>query len=488
MISEKTQSWLMDFILLTLGIILLYGLFLGSYPLSVPDEARYAEIPREMLANHNFITPYLNGVKYFEKPALFYWLQAGALQLFGLQEWATRLVNVSMALLGCLLTYSGGRLLFDRRSGLLASIILATSALYFGMAHIITLDMTFSVLLSACLLFFLLAVKNPGEKPPRIFCYSAYVMAALAMLTKGLAGIVLPGVVIGAWILLLNEWRLLKNIYLPSGMLIFLTLVLPWHFLVQQQNPEFFHFYFIEQHFLRYLTTYAKRYQPVWFFVPILLAGLLPWTAFLPQAIKYHWPLHWATRQQQRIGLFLLLWAALIFLFFSFSDSKLIPYILPLFPPLALLVGHYLSAGWQGGRQFSFIASGAIIFYLILASQYHRIDMGSIKPLAQIVKPLLKPGSEIACYKKYYQDLPYYLRQQVTVVDWSGELAFGMQHQDTSAWMIDSKKFWRQWQSDKLVFMIIDQKKYQGLQRTTHYSFQVLAKTKKDLLVTNHAL
>jgi 4-amino-4-deoxy-L-arabinose transferase-like glycosyltransferase len=170
--------------------------------------------------------------------------------------------------------------------------------------------------------------------------------AGLAVLAKGLIGIVFPMMIIGIWILLTNQWRLLKQCYLATGILLFLLIVLPWHILVQSRNPEFFQFYFIDQQFLRYSTLIAQRYQPDWFFIPIFIAGFLPWICFLPQAIVNHFPRNWQQFKEKNNYIFLLLWVGLIFIFFSFSHSKLIPYILPIFPALALLTGHYLSTHW----------------------------------------------------------------------------------------------------------------------------------------------
>src|SRR3990172_13095445 len=150
------NSWLRDVVLLGALITLLFGFMLGSRPLTTPDEGRYSEIPREMLINGDFVTPRLNHIIYLEKPPLFYWIQAGSLKLLGNNLWATRIPNALIALLGCLLVYVTARQLFDRRTGILASLILATSLLYFSIAHLITLDMTVTVLLSAGLFSFLL--------------------------------------------------------------------------------------------------------------------------------------------------------------------------------------------------------------------------------------------------------------------------------------------------------------------------------------------
>lgn len=341
--SDTRPRWQQDILLLTAILSIFFSVLTGIRPLSVPDEARYSEIPREMVVTGDYVTPRLNTIKYFEKPALFYWVQAGAIRLFGLSEWAVRLPTLLLGLIGCLATYATTRMLFDRRSGWFASMVLSTSILYFVMAHTITLDMTISVFITLCLSAFIVAVDMPLGLRRNILLWSAYAFAALAMLTKGLVGILLPATVIGSWILLCNQWQVLTRIQLFSGLFIFAAIAAPWHILVQHANAEFFHFYFIEQQFLRYLTLYAKRYQPDWFFIPILMLGFFPWIAFLFQALRHHWPASWQNRLEQKKPIFLMLWAGIIFIFFSLSKSKLIPYILPVFPPLAMLVGHYIS-------------------------------------------------------------------------------------------------------------------------------------------------
>lgn len=545
-------SWAIDFFLLTLVIGTCFVLFLGSHPLGVPDEARYAEIPREMVATGNYLTPHLNYVKYFEKPPLFYWMQASAIKLAGLSEWTLRAPNALMALFGCLLIYGVGRKLYDRRTGVAASIILATNLLYFAMAHIVTLDMTFTVLSSASLFFFLLGTQNNTQHKRSCF-YSAYAFAALAVLAKGLVGLLFPLLIVGAWLALINEWRVLRHIYLGTGLVLFLVISLPWHILVQIKNPEFFHFYFIEQHFLRYLTKWTGRYKPDWFFIPVLLGGFFPWIIFLFQAIAEHLPKSWASRQQNKKELFLLLWPLLIFIFFSFSDSKLVPYLLPIFPPLALLTAHYLTKTWDtttsvnmkryysgllvfialttGGLVFVsqhkfahidfsnarstlgylavfwtigagiatwcaeykknraafFVTAGSTAFALcLILSGVSQIDIGSIKPLVLTLQPLLKPNDQVVSYEHYYQDLPYYLQRRVTVVDWHGELTFGMQHQDTSAWMITNQQFLILWKSPQRIYAFADEKGYRHLLALMPDSLYIIAQQGKNILITNH--
>ena len=264
MILTERQSWCTDLLLLCLLIGSLFAFMLGSRPLNVPDEARYCEIPREMVATHHFMTPRINGIKYFEKPPLFYWMQAASFKTLGFSEWACRAVNALMGLLGCLGTYIVTRRLFDRKSAWFSALVLSSSLLYFAMARVVTLDMTVSVFITLTLYAILLGLPRPPDGKKRICFYAAYIFSACAVMTKGLIGLIFPGSIVLLWLIMTARWRELKQAYVPSGILLFLIIVLPWHIIVQQAHPEFFHYYFIRQQFLRYLTDVAGRYQPDW--------------------------------------------------------------------------------------------------------------------------------------------------------------------------------------------------------------------------------
>lgn len=344
---DTVQNW-QDYLFVTLAVACLFAIGLGIPPLSVPDGGRYAEIPREMIELGDYITPHLNYLKYFEKPVLFYWLQCAAIHLFGFNTWALRLPTAAMGVLGCVLTFFASVKLLDRRSAIFATLILATSLLYFFMAHFITLDMTVSVFLSATMLFFILAMQSAAHSPRRrAYAYAMYIASALAVLTKGLIGILLPGMVFFIWILVMNRWRDLKTFYIPSGILLFCAIAAPWHIIIQSRHPEFFHFYFIEQQFHRYLTYSAGRYKGPWFFIPVLILGAFPWTGFLIGAIKSALPDKLKNYKKYQLQMFLLIWAFSLFIFFSISKSQLVPYLLPIFPALAMLIGNYLHKHWD---------------------------------------------------------------------------------------------------------------------------------------------
>ena len=374
---------LRDVIALTLLLGLFFSLFLGSRALSVPDEGRYVEIPREMVVTGDWITPRLNGIKYFEKPPLFYWFESVLIKLFGLSEWSVRTGPAVFALFGCVAVYYAGARMFGRRTGLISAGVLATSLLYYVLSRLISLDMPVSVLLTASLLSFLLGTREPAGRTRRLLFRGFYAFAAMATLTKGLIGIVFPGMIILSWMLVTGEWRVLRAMYLPSGLALFLLVAAPWHILVSRANPEFFDFYFIREHFQRYLTNVHHHYKPAWFYLPILIGGLFPWSVFLVQAVRHSLPLSWAGRAERKEEIFLMLWAGIIFLFFSASSSKLIPYLLPVLPPLALLVGKYLADAWDnnpaGGFSAGLAALALMVSLLFLVFPYMaRFRPGSI--------------------------------------------------------------------------------------------------------------
>jgi 4-amino-4-deoxy-L-arabinose transferase-like glycosyltransferase len=337
------RNWL-EPMLLALVLTLWFGYELGTRALWAPDEGRYAEIAREMAASGDFVTPRLDGVPYLEKPPLLYWLTAGTMRLFGISEWTARAWPAIFALAGCLVVYFAGRGLYGRRAGLIAAAILALCPLYDFLGRSLTLDMALTAWLTAALSAFLFAARDPDARHRRWLYYAFYVAIAFAILTKGIVALAIPAMVIGAWIALMGEWRLIGRMHLPAGLVIVGAIAGPWHVLAEQANPGFSHFYFVHEHFARFLTTVHHRVQPAWFFVPVIVVGFFPWSAFLPAALR---GLRWRERREHREAWFLVLWAAIPFLFFSLSGSKLVPYVLPVLPPLALLLGDRLARAWE---------------------------------------------------------------------------------------------------------------------------------------------
>lgn len=391
---------LRDILILAVICAVPFLLFLGSLPLIDPDEGRYAEIPREMLERGDFITPTLNYVKYFEKPPLLYWLNAATIKLFGPNEFAARLPSALSGLATVLATYIIALRLFDRRTALFAALFLATAAGFVLQSRIILTDMLLTFCLTSALGAFIIAARREEwHRGGEITWYFFYIFCALAVLTKGLVGIVFPAGIIFFYILITREWRILRRMRLPSGILLFLAVSAPWFVAVSLRNPEFARFFFIHEHFERFTSTVHGRYQPFWFFVPVLAGTMLPWSFFIPGAIGRAW----RDRQHEsgRAALFLLIWAVLIFLFFSKSGSKLVPYMLPIFPPLTILIANRFNMSFEGrGRDIKLAAlllGGTLILLGSAAMGYSWLPQAT-KILAGLLPSLTAPLKQFVTY------------------------------------------------------------------------------------------
>jgi len=339
----------------TLTLILLCALAvlwfgtLSERKLVRPDEGRYAEIAREMVATGDWTTPRLNGYKYFEKPALQYWATAAAFELFGIREWTARLWSALTGFLGVLLVLHFGNRAFGPPVGALAAAVLAGSMFWAVIGHINTLDMGVSFFMSLAVLGIALAqLDDTSARERRRWMHVAWVAAALALLSKGLIGIVLPGGAFVIYVLVQRDWSRLARLHLGTGLLLFFAIAAPWFVAVSLANDEFFRFFFIQEHFERFLTKAHGRYQPAWYFIPMLAIGFSPWIVSLAPALAQAWrdAPDRSPGGKFRPARFLLIWSVLVFAFFSASGSKLPSYILPIFPALAVLVAlHAVRAG-----------------------------------------------------------------------------------------------------------------------------------------------
>lgn len=367
-LPASRSGWL----LLGLIFLLLWFGTLQYRSLFDTDEGRYAEIPREMLVTGDWITPHLNGVIYLEKPPLQYWATAAAFRVFGQHNWTARLWTALTGFLGLIVVYATGRRLFGRRAGLLGALILASSFLYLGMGHINTLDMGVTFFMTLALCSFLLAQDRPERvRRRRNWMLVAWAAMAGAFLSKGLIGLLLPGAVLVLYTLWQRDWRLWSRLHLVSGLALFLLLALPWVVLEARAVPGFLKFFFITQQFARYLTKVANRYQPWWWFIPILIIGVMPWVIQTLEVVATGWRSR-APRGQFDPQRFLWLWAVFIFVFFSLSDSKLAQYLLPIFPALALLMGDTLASGNGRGLRWTNALSLAVGIVLLLTALHLR--------------------------------------------------------------------------------------------------------------------
>jgi 4-amino-4-deoxy-L-arabinose transferase-like glycosyltransferase len=254
--------------------------------------------------------------------------------------------------------------------------------------------MALSVLMAATLFCFILGVREPPGTRRRWLFYGLYASAALATLTKGLIGFLIPGAVMFLWLLLFNQWKRLRPLHLPDGLVLFAAIAGPWHLLAAQRHPQWAEFYFINEHFRRYTDSGHGRTEPWWYFGPVLLLGLFPWLGFVSGAIREAVAGGWRRRHENVDAWYFVVWASFIFFFFSVSHSKLIPYVLPVFPPLAVLIGARLArCGAENGevrvrlglRVFSFVCGVIAVVVLVLV-----LKPGAMRDAAQAAE--LRPA------------------------------------------------------------------------------------------------
>jgi 4-amino-4-deoxy-L-arabinose transferase-like glycosyltransferase len=311
--------------------------------LAEPDETRYAEIPREMLATGDFVTPRLNGLPYFEKPPLLYWANAIAFRALGTTPWAarlpSRLAGLGTVALVVLAAGAGGR----RRDGLAAGILLLASPIGFLIARTNLTDGLLTFFLTATLLAARAAIlRRDQDSPWRWLAAAAGAAAAGAFLTKGLIALALPGLILIIWATATGRWRSLSALLASPAPLVFLVLAAPWFVCVERRHPGFLWFFFVHEHFQRFATGAAKRTGPVTYFVPVFVLGFLPGLSFFLASLRRA-----ARRADPR--LFFVVWFAVVFLFFSASQSKLPPYLFPAIPAAAVLAGGVAAATRRRG-------------------------------------------------------------------------------------------------------------------------------------------
>jgi 4-amino-4-deoxy-L-arabinose transferase-like glycosyltransferase len=336
-ISRKQLWWLI------IAVALIWFANLEYRTLIKPDEGRYAEIPREMVASGDWTTPRLNDLKYFEKPPLQYWATAIAYTAFGEHQWTSRLWTGLTGFAGIFLVWFAGSRLFGREAGGYAALLLGSSLMYVLIGHINTLDMGVTFFITLSIAGLLIGQTRVAKNEQRNWMLLAWAAMALAVLSKGLMGIVLPGAALFIYCVVERDFRVLKRMHWLPGLAVFLLIAAPWFYLVMKANPEFFGRFFIYEHYTRFTTKELGRYQPWYYFIPILLIGSVPWTLLMFDSLSRAWR---RGRQPEKLfnaERFLLIWAVFIYLFFTVSGSKLPSYLLPMFPALALLMGQRIA-------------------------------------------------------------------------------------------------------------------------------------------------
>lgn len=395
--------------ILVLGLLALWLLAtIGLRPLMLPDEGRYAGVAFAMLGG-DWLTPHLHGLPYFHKPPLMYWIDAAAMQVLGAHAFAARLAPALGAWV------MGAALWFDlrRRSGVRAATIalaaLATTPLFFGGAQFANHDMLVAGLLTVAIVCGARAIE--ADAAWRRWSVAAWTAAALAVLAKGLIGVVLPALVLVPWLLAQGRWRALPRLLHPLALLAFAAVATPWFAAMALRHPGFLDYFFLEQHVRRYAQAGFNNVQPFWFFLPVLLLLALPWTLWLPGLLR---------RRRLPPGTPLALyawWVAAVVLFFSLPASKLVGYVLPALAPLAGLLGLAAAHGraWRWALALAAVACVAIIVGVA------RHEGNSHRDIALELRQQLQPGDRVVFAGEPFFDVPFYARlpqPPVVLDDW----------------------------------------------------------------------
>jgi 4-amino-4-deoxy-L-arabinose transferase-like glycosyltransferase len=364
------------FWLLAILFTLLWAVLLAERPLLDPDEGRYAEIPREMLVGGDWVIPHLDGLAYLEKPPLQYWITAGIYSVLGVHEWTARLWTQMASLMTIAAVFVFAARTWGITAGRWAAVMLACSSLFFLLGHQLTLDASTTFFLTLALLAYCRA-QSLRDQPlranrPMLVCWAAM---SGAVLSKGLIGLLIPSTVVVLYALANRDYRAWRSLNLRLGVPLFALIVAPWFVLAAHENREFLQFFFVHEHFQRFATRSADRFQPWWYFAAVLAAGALPWLSQTVRAMLYGWRRS-TPRGSFDVRRFLWIWCIFVMVFFSASDSKLSPYILPMFPALALLFAserrapRYLDA-------VSGIALSAVVALAILVVSTTDVALGA---------------------------------------------------------------------------------------------------------------
>ena len=524
----------------------LFFFHLGTYGLWEPDEARYGEIAREMLASHDFIVPHLNYVPYIEKPPLLYWLTTLAMRLLGVNEFAARFVNALAALFGVAAICFFTAKTFDRHRAILAGAVLSTSAIYAVMAQVLTTDMLLTATMTTALYAFFLHWREGGR-----WCWLFYVAMGLAALTKGPVGVAIP--ILAATIFLWREGHLrgaIQRFHAIPGLLVTAAIAAPWFVAITIREPGFFDFYFIGEHFRRFFDANYSHDQPIYYYVPIIIGGLVPWAFAVPF-------IPWRRLTPNPARRFCVIASATIFILFSLSSAKLVPYILPAVPLLAIVIADGLvtltdRCGTADPRRLAAIgpllgiagaaaiivamhasefrapyptmvrpaidASGAILvaggilcfvsFWMrrsalglgvlvftaatvLTTVSYGRLMAEPIRSYAQLAREIerLAPDARLVCYPRYVQSLAFYCRRRVILVGGKTELTFGSEHDPDAAeyFFIRRADLLKLWNDPRPTVFVIDRFAFDPLKQILG-AYQVIASDRKKVAIMRAAI
>ena len=331
---------------------------LGDLPLVDPDEGRNAEVAREMAESGAWVVPTYNGIPYLDKPALYFRTVALSFKAFGRTETAARLPSALSAAILAGMLFAFVRRAYGERTAALSVIVLATTPLVIGFARLVIFDMPLALFVSAAILAGYLAEEGSASGRRRWLLLGA-AASAVATLIKGPVGFLVPGAVLAVFHLVERRPRALGRMLAPLNLLLFLAIVGPWFAALVYAHPDFVQYGLVEETLRRYLTTSFRRTEPVYYYGPILLLVFYPWSVLLPEAVVTAWR---NRARWTRVDRFFIVWAVVVVVFFSSSQSKRPGYVLPGVIALAVLVGRLLdhALAEPGSRAGRLVLRGAL--------------------------------------------------------------------------------------------------------------------------------
>jgi len=334
MCGDVKKSWSRNWWLAVILVLGLYLLPLAWRPLMTPDETRYAEIPREMLTSGDWVVPYLGGLRYFEKPVMGYWLGAISEAVFSENNFAVRFPAAFTTLAAAMLLFLFLRRIKDRETAVVGTGIFLSCALVYFVGTFAVLDAPTALFMTGALLSFYLAAQAARRRTALGWLAVMGICCGGAFLAKGFIALAVPAIVIAPFMIWERRWKdLLWMPWLP--LLTALLVVLPWAWLIHGRDHDFWRYFIVVEHWERFTQDNSSQHPaPFWYFVPVIIGGMMPWTLLLPgilTKLKWRWP-------QDRFTRYAWCWVVFPFLFFSASSGKLGTYILPCFPALAFLL------------------------------------------------------------------------------------------------------------------------------------------------------
>lgn len=369
-------------------------------PLQEPEEPRYAEIPRQMLQHDSWLVPVLHGQPYYDKPPLLYWLVMSAYAVFGVHDWAARLVASAIGLAIVAVTYLWGRAVAGRQTALAGAFVLCLSARFVYLSHLLTMN----GLLCLCVTAALAAAHRALTSTPfswRWWWLSA-LLTGIGILAKGPVALVLVMVpVLLASIAGCASFRIGAGVGFAA---VASAVAAPWFIALALRDPEFLHYFFWKHHIERYVAPFDHA-KPAWYYLPEILLGMLPWTLLLPGLMREVW----RRRSERRSEAFFLIAAGFALAFFSVAGSKRAGYILPVMPPLALALGSYLAT--FAARRSSVIAGALTFAVLLFANLFLLPSYAARFALRDEVQPERSATEPVYCYPHRWDSVSFYLQR-----------------------------------------------------------------------------